>query len=393
MELKQLQDMLMKAFNELKQAGERQANELKQYGTVTQETKTLIDRINTDMDEIKSRIDSLETRANRTGLPGQPPAVDPQTQQKMAAFFKYMREGKAGLSPEERKALVEDSTGQILVPEAIDTELIREVPKFTIIRMLATARPVGVDRVRKRSMAEVTIGWGKLETSATKKLGDFESTPTPDQDYIYVEDAYGLVKIGEDELEDSDINLQQFLVSSFSQAYAEAEDKMFLVGRGHAQEEPEGMLAGTVVTRFNSAAVGAVDDEDFIKLAYEVPAQYRKNGVYIVNSKTELGMRLIKDTDGQYLWQPSLQAGTPPTFAGYAIHSQDDMPLVAAGADAAIFGDIRSAYRIIDRSGGAMTRLNELYIEDGLIGFKYKRRVGGGVVRPNALRVLKVKSV
>lgn len=393
-ELKDLQNTLMGAFEELKKVGERQTTELKQFGQVTQDTKTMVDRINTEMDEAKKRIDELETKANRSPLSGGggKPA-DPQLEAKRAAFFKYMREGKGGLGPEERKALVEDSTGQILVPEDIDSDIIREVPKISIVRPIATVRTTGRDRVRKRSMSEVTIGWGKLETSGgSKKLSDFESTPTPDDDFIYVEDAYGLVKIGEDELEDSDVNLQEFLASSFSQAYAESEDKMFIVGRGHTQNEPEGMLNGTVVTRLNSAAVGAVDDEDFIKLAYEVPAQYRRNGSYITNSKTELAMRLIKDSDGQYLWQPSLQAGVPASFAGYLVYAQDDVPVIASAADVAIFGDIRSAYRIIDRKGGTMTRLNELYIEDGLIGFKYKRRTSGGIIRPNALRVLKVRS-
>jgi len=57
----------------------------------------------------------------------------------------------------------------------------------------------------------------------------------------------------------------------------------------------------------------------------------------------------------------------------------------------AIFGDLRSGYRILDRLGITIQRLTELYAEYGLIGFRVHYRVGGGVIRPNALRVLHVK--
>lgn len=113
----------------------------------------------------------------------------------------------------------------------------------------------------------------------------------------------------------------------------------------------------------------------------------------IVNSKTELALRLLKDSNDQYLWQPSLQQGRPATFAGYPIYNQEDVPQIPAtgtAADVAIFGDIRSGYRIIDRLGMTVQRLVELYAESGLVGFKVHYRVGGGVIKPDALRILKV---
>lgn len=103
-------------------------------------------------------------------------------------------------------------------------------------------------------------------------------------------------------------------------------------------------------------------------------------------------MRLMKSTDGQYLWQPSLQAAAPSVFAGKSVHTVEPLNGVAAtGNDVAVFGDIKAGYQILDRREGFVTRINELYINDGLIGFRYKRRVGGYVKNPNVMRVLKVK--
>jgi HK97 family phage major capsid protein len=389
MELKELQTQMQTAFEDLKKAGEQRDNEMKKFGDATQETQSTITNINKAMDEIKNKIAEIETKANRAPMGGAPQA-DPQDQEKKTAFFKFMREGMGGLSREE-KALVQNTVGEIIVPEQLDSEIYRELPKLTVMRGLATVRPTTSNRVRRRSMDEVTTGWGKLETTASK-LGDFESSLTPDEEWIYVEDALGLTKIGEDELEDTDVNLTQYIRESFAQAFAEMEDTAFVVGTGHANLQPEGILNGTTVGRFNSGAVGTFEADDLIKLAYQVKAQYRRNGSYIVNSEIELLMRLMKDQNGQYLWQPSLQAGKPSTFNGRPVYNQEDVSgAVATGNDVAIFGDIAQGYRVVDRAGGVVTRINELYIEDGLIGFKYKRRVGGGVVRPNALKVLKIQ--
>lgn len=338
--------------------------------------------------KINERIDQLETAIKRPPLGGDGKNAG-QPSEKKAAFFKFMREGKAGLAPEEVKALVSDATGQILIPEELESEIYRELPKLTIIRSLATVRPIRTDRIRRRSLTEVQVGWGKLETGTAIT----ESTMVPGEEFQYVEDLYGLTKIGEDELMDTDVALESVVTDSFSRAIAEAEDTGFVVGTGHANKQPEGILNGTVVPRVNAGQAGAITTDDMLKLIYEVPAQYRQNGVFILNSKTELALRLLKDSNGQYLWQPSLQAGRPNTFAGYPIYNQEDIPEIPAAetaADVVIFGDIRAGYRILDRLGMTVQRLTELYAEAGLVGFKVHRRVGGGVIRPNALRILRV---
>lgn len=344
---------------------------------------------------INKRLDELELKMQRAMFAGavsggQPKAEDEKAKAHKAAFFAYIRKGKAELTPDERKALVEDNTGEILVPEVLESEIYRELPKMTVIRGLATVRTITKgDRIRRRSLTEVTVGWGKLETGTSPT----ESTTTPSDDWQYVEDAYGLTKVGEDELADTDIALEPIITDSFTRAFAEQEDTAFIIGTGHASQQPEGILNGTVVTRVNAGQTGAITLDDLIKLAYEVPPQYEKNGVYIVRSSTAQAMRLMKDSNGQYLWQPTVAAGEPPTFNGHPVYRQNDVPAVpAAGtaADVAIFGDIRSGYRIVDRLGMTMQRLNELYAPNGLIGFKSHRRVTGGVIRPNAIRILKV---
>lgn len=311
--------------------------------------------------------------------------------QRRSAFAGFIRRGAAGLVPEQR-ALIENAAGEILVPEELESEIYRELPALTVMRELATVRPIQSNRIRRRSLSEVAVGWGKLETGGQTLTDSMPSTPT--EEYSYVEDLYGLAKIGEDEFDDSDANLEAFVRDSFARATGEAEDTGFSVGTGHANEEPVGIFAASASTGIATVlAGGAVADgtsvDDYLALIYAVPAQYRKNGSFIMPSSTELLLSTKKDGNGQYLWQPSVQAGRPNTFKGYAIHNQEDVPVLAANALVASFGDYKAGYRILDRQGLTVQRLVELYAEEGMVGFKVRRRVGGDVVRPNAIRILK----
>lgn len=388
MEIKELRDEILSTYEELKKRYDKQEEEIKNFGKASHETKTAIENLNKNLDELKSRLDEMETKMNR------PPVGEEHKADIMKkAFFRWVREGKAALEPEERKALVEDTAGQILVPEALEKELYRELPKITVVRGLATVRPTTSNRIRRGSLTEVAVGWGKLETGATV-TDSMPSTPT--EAFIYIEDLYGLAKIGEDELMDTDVNLQAYLVDSFSRKIAEAEDTAFIKGTGHANEQPEGILNGTTVTRVTAGQTGAIIVDDVLDLVYAVPAQYRKNSVFIMNSMTERAIRKLKDSNGQYLWQPAVAAGRPNAFLGYPIFNQEDVPEIpAAGVadDVMIFGDIKSGYAIFDRLGITIQRLNELYAESGLVGFKVHFRAGGGVVRANALRILNVPAV
>lgn len=352
----------------------------------------------TGLSERITRLETLEQRENEGAAPitrgaGRPDgeqsgnlSPEERTKQARAAFANFIRRGAAGLAPEQR-ALVEDSDGQILVPEALEAEILREIPALTVMRDLCTVRPINTDRVRRRSLDEVSVGWGKLETSDQTLTDSMPSTPT--EEFTYVEDLYGLAKIGEDEFDDTDVNLESYVRDSFARALGEAEDTGFTVGTGHANHQPVGLFtaAGGVPTVTGSAAAD-VSMDDFLKLIYATPAQYRRNGSFLIPSATELIVSTKKDSNGNYLWQPSVQAGRPNTLKGFAVNNQEDIAAVAASSRVAGFGDWKQAYRIYDRLGMTVQRLVELYAEEGMIGFKVRRRVTGDVVRPNAARLL-----
>ena len=93
---------------------------------------------------------------------------------------------------------------------------------------------------------------------------------------------------------------------------------------------------------------------------------YRKKAVWVLNDSTIKAVRKLKDSTGQYLWQPSLTAGTPDTLLGRPVKTSAYMPVIAAGAKTIAFGDF-SYYWIADRQGRSFKRLNELYAANGQV--------------------------
>lgn len=393
MEIKELTDKIQSATATLHEEAEKYHEEAKKLGEATGETKATIEKINT-------RIDELDVKIQRADLVK--PGIDPVKSAHTAAFFKWMREGKNGLSPEERKALVSDTTGLYLVPEEIENEIIRAVPQLNIFRKLAPARTTTRDKLRKRTLSEVSMGWGKLETGTDIT----ESTQTPTSGYIYAEDLYGLTKIGEDELADVDANLASIIADSFSVAKSNAEEAAFAIGTGHTYSEPEGIAVdATLQTGIGSGnGVGATgtygnnwstDDvvtlDDVLECEYSLPAQYLPGAVWLMNRKTEYAIRILKNaTTNEYLWQPSMAAGQPSNIDGFPVYNNNSMkyPADATAGINVIFGNFQLGYRIIDRKGLSLQRLDELYAEAGLVGFKAHFRVGGAIIRHAAFQVI-----
>lgn len=350
---------------------------------------------------LKKRVDEIETKMARPPIeiPGEETKeIQPGQMEYKAGFFNFMRTGEMVLDDAsrkyimERKALVSDTSGHILIPEELEAEIYRELPKVNVIRQMATVRTITGAKIRRRSLTEVVMGWGKLELGKEA----VETDVVPSEAWQHVEDLEGLAKVGKDELEDTDVGLESIIVDSFSRAKADSEEAGYINGTGHAYQQPEGMLAGSTLTRVKTASPDVIVIDDFLKLIYQVPAKYRRNSNFLIPSTTELAIRYLKSAGAEklYLWQPSVQAGKPATFLGYPVISQDDIPALGSAdeCDIAIFGDIKAGYRILDRKGMTIQRLLELFTLAGLVGILVSSRVTGGVIRADALRVLQEKA-
>ena len=400
--MNELAEKVMSATDALRKAADLHTEEAKKYGQATAETNAKLAKINEAIDAIQldaKRRDIIKPTDN------QGKEITPEQAAHRKAFWDWLRNGRANMSPDNRKALVEDTTGQVLVPEDLDTEITRALPALTPIAGLCRKRPTGKDRIRRRSLNEITVAWGKLEKGALVN----ESSLIPTEDFIYVEDMNGLTKIGRDELEDSDYNLQAHISSSFSQAIAVALDKAIVVGTGHTHQQPDGIavdttLLGSIGSGAGAGAAGTygnnwtTDDtpiiEDMLECEYALPVQYLNGATWVLHRKDELKLRVLRgggytSSDGPWLWQPGLN-GQPNTFDTYPIVNSADIgySALATAVTNVIFGNFQRGYVVVERQGIRLQRLDELYAEQGMVGFLVSFRAGGGLLRYDTFQLI-----
>jgi len=397
-ELKELTDKIQATWESMKAKNDEVLAEAKKIGEGTAESKEAWDKMNTALDEQKAQLDEIALKVERQKLvqPGEGSKSE-QAKAYDSAFYKWMRSGSKELSgdekkvlkagPSEEKALVENTAGLYIVPQDLEAEITRAIPQYNPLRGYCRVRNTSRDKVSINSATEVSVGWGKLETGTEAT----ESTITPSQDTIYVEDLLGLTKVGEDELQDTDANLQALIADSFAVALANAEATAFAVGTGHTTySQPDGISLESI-SHTNWTTADTVLWDDMLECEYSLGTQYLNGAIWLMNRKTELALRKLRPETasgyyGQYMWQPSLVAGEPNNFDGYPIVNQNDLGYPADGTDLieVIFGNFKLGYMIVDRAGIAIKRLDEIYAEAGLVGFLAKKRVGGGAYRTAA---------
>jgi HK97 family phage major capsid protein len=125
-----------------------------------------------------------------------------------------------------------------------------------------------------------------------------------------------------------------------------------------------------------------------IDLAESLDDAYKSGNVgFMMHPATMAKVRKLKDNNGQYLWQPSLQAGLPATFYGFPCHRNQNMAVSGANSRICVFGDY-GKYLWRNVQGVQIYRLDQLRIRNGQISFLAFARGDGNLIQPNAVKFL-----
>ena len=271
--------------------------------------------------------------------------------------------------------------GGFLVPQEFERQIVVGLDEANVVRSLAKVITTSAERKIPVAATHSAAQW-------TAENGEYtESNPTFDQKTIDAFKLTDLVKVSIELLQDSMFDLEAYIASEFGRAFGIAEEQAFCVGNGTNQ--PTGIFAangGEVGATTKDASSIAVDD--ILSLVYSLKSPYRRNAVFLMNEQTVSALRKLKDGNGAYLWQPSLQAGEPDKLLGYSLYTSPYVPLLASKAFVMAFGDFKN-YWIADRAGRTVQRLNELYSTNGQVGFVATERVDGKVILPEGIKLLK----
>jgi HK97 family phage major capsid protein len=308
----------------------------------------------------------------------------------MQRFAKALRGGVGALTMEEKAAIVENATGQIIVPHDLAGPIFLTLPRLGVLRNLALIRPTTSNLVDVRALTQATAGWGQLELGATPPTDAALAATGPNQ--VVVQDLVARVQVGVDELMDTDANLVSLVQEIVGQQFAQMEDDAFAFGNGTSK--PFGIATRATVggaipaAQGVTAAASAVNPDQLKSMQYLILSRFANNGVYLASDDATQAIALLKDSTSNYLWQPSNQAGQPDMLFGKPFYRLSGLPSMAATTTfvdpAILFGDLQSGYMIADRQRITVQRLDEVYADQGLVGFIFRQRVGGDVIRPAA---------
>ncbi|MEZ5915142.1 MAG: phage major capsid protein [Parvularculaceae bacterium] len=360
-ELKGAMRDFLSAFESFKDANDERlaAIERKKEDPLLAEKVARIDKALIDQ---KSALDKIALAARRPAL-----GEARESDEKKAAIQRYMRTGDAaGVIALQSKSLnaTNDAEGGYLAPEPTERVIAAAVRDISPIRQIATVREIGATTFKKPvSLGGGAAGWvgetgGRVETT----------TPTLSSIDFPTMELYAMPAASQTLLDDAVVDIEQWLADEVQGEFASQETNAFVNGDGI--NKPKGFLSYAIAEDSVRAAneigyvatgavggFGASDPADrILDLIYAPKQAYRANARFALNRKTLSQVRKFKDADGNYLWQPSLSAGSPSTLFGYPVTEIEEMPDIAADSHSIAFGDFSRFYLVVDRQGVKILR-------------------------------------
>jgi HK97 family phage major capsid protein len=331
------------------------------------------------------------------GADGNAPLTHDQREHK-AAFGEYVRRGESStLRALEQKAMSVGSNpdGGYTVPVEIETAIGKRLAMISPIRSIAGVREISGSVYKKPFMTTgPAVGWvGETDARTQTASATLDSLSFPAMELYAMPAATATL------LEDSAVNIDEWLAGEVEQVFAQQEGAAFVNGDG--TNKPKGFLQYTTIAESSWAwtklgyvatgTAGAFDPDEpvdaIIDLVYALKAGYRQNGTFVMNRRTQAAVRKLKDADGQYLWSPPTRENGRATLLNYSVVEAEEMPDIAANAFAIAFGDFRRGYLVVDRQGVRVLR--DPFTAKPYVLFYTTKRVGGGVQDFDAIKLLK----
>lgn len=362
-------------------------------GKLSEEDAAAYDKMEKEvMDYTKSieRLQRQEALDNKLNQPTTSPVKNNPSKPKGKGGFRATDEYKSSMLTALRTNFRQisdvleegnDANGGYLVPEEYDRRLVDVLDEENIMRSLGTTITTSGEHKINIAATKPAAAW--IEEGAAIQFSD----ATFGQKLLDAHKLHVAIKITDELLYDNAFNLENYIITQFGKALANAEEDAFLNGDGTGK--PKGLFQDAEVGVTTSAA--SITSDNIIELVYSLKRPYRKNASFIMNDQTIAALRKLKDNNNNYIWQPSYQAGEPDRLLGYTLHTSAFAPKQAAGAKAIAFGDF-SYYNIGDRGVRSLQELKELFAGNGMVGYLMKERVDGLLVLPEAVKCLQIKA-
>ncbi len=407
-EIKGLIEAQGKAFEEFKKANDARLDAI-EADKAHSELEEKTDRINDELGRLSSAIDEIQKKANRLGAPSEEDERKSLNAEHKAAWLKWVRKGEeadleafASKVETEKKVYINVGTpaqGGYAVPIEQDRDIMRLVTELSPMRQVCRVISCSTQDYSKLvNLGGTASGWVGETSSRTAT-----DTPTFAQLKPTFGELYAYPEVTQRALDDLFFDVEAELTYDVAKAFADKEGTAFIAGTGSTYNQPVGLLTATTTNEADgtrdfgkiqyvptgvAADFAATDPADhLLDLIYACKNAHRVNGKFMLNSSTLATARKWKNSDHDYIWQPSMQAGQPATIFGYSFVTNEYMPSVGANAYPVVFGDFKAAFWIFDRIG--IRQLRDPYTHKPFVGFYSTKRVGTMLADTEAVKFLK----
>lgn len=441
-EFKSLLDKQGEAFDAFKKSHEEQIAELKKSGANDPVLQERLGKIEKSLDsavEAKAAFDraieaekkereALEARINREGIKAgnldaakreleikdfntvlksnaadrgkQPIVLDEKGYDEYRkAEDHYLREGKDNLTAEEVKAMSvgSDPDGGYFVTPDMTGRVVKKVYETSPVRQYASVQTISTDALEGiEDVGEAGAGYaGEHGTSGNSDTPQVGKWKIP----VFWIDTEP--KATQQLLDDAAVNVENWLGDKVADKFARFENNQFVAGNANkirgfisgyevAADDGSGVAWGKIgylATGVDGDFAASAKGDKLYDLMGLLKNEYLTEAAWFTRRSVITDIRKFKDGQNNYLWQPSFIAGQPETIMGYPVARMEDVPAKASNSLSLAFGNLRAAYQIVDRQG--IRVLRDPYTAKPYVKFYTTKRVGGGVVNFEAVKLLK----
>lgn len=355
-------------------------------------------RMDRAIDQCMDRIRTLETKGRRPALGFGEEGVSLAALEHKGAFESYLRSGETqALQRLEIKSTTSMTApdGGYLLPMLTEESVLARIAGLSPIRSIASVQAVSGSGLRKAvTPTGAQSGWtGDAAPGNAVQASAFVALDFPTGE-LFTQPAATQAM-----LDDVAVDIDGWISSEIVRAFAAAETTAFVNGNG--TNKPKGFLTyptlaqaswswnnlGFVTTGAAGAFAASNPSDSLVDLAHALKAVYRQNGTFVMNRKTQGAIRKLKDTTGNFIWQPPSMAGARSTLLNFPVVEAEDMPDIAANSLSVAFGDFQRGYVVVDRIG--IRTMRDPFSTKPFVIFYTTKRVGGGVQDFDAIKLLR----
>ncbi len=301
----------------------------------------------------------------------------------------------------EQKVMVSAAAdlGGFFAGTDLSDKFVQKLFLISPIRGLADTQTIGGERllIPSEGATDTNIFWSDEQSG-------YQASPDPNLGMIeiYARELNGYLKLSRQNMEDSVFDVEAYILKRLTRQFAQKEGTAFISGNGVAR--PEGLLTIAALSSYGgmNGLVGSdtsthkITPTDIIALMHVGKSGYRATASWLMSNATIGALRLFADTTTRPLWT-MFGDEFRETLFGRPIIEMPDMPnpttapnIYTAGQFSILFGDFNQGYQIVDRVGLTFQTLKELYAIQNQVAFLARMRVGGKVILPEAISVLKM---